>query len=663
MKKIVLWILIFFVGNIFGQINKNVRNSEGVEACSNKRKQSGIKVFNVTANLPHAFDVLDYKLDVNLYKCFVTPYSKAFPATEIITLKADSAISSIQLNAVVTSLQIDSVGLAGKSFTHTNDILKITLDKTYSAGDTLKVKVSYSHKSVWDGAFYVNSGLVFTDCEPEGARRWFPCWDSPSDKATLELTAKTPASVKFGSNGRLADSTKNVDTITYHWISRDPIATYLMVMTGKVNYNLDIVYWKNPSNAADSIPFRFYYNARENVTAIKPAVIAMNNYFTNLFCRQPFEKNGFATLDTSFVWGGMENQTLTSLCTNCWGENLVVHEFAHQWFGDMITCATWADIFLNEGFATYCEALWAGNSGGYAAYKSTIDGVADAYIGHNPGWAIYTPGWATTTPNVDSLFDTYITYDKGASVLHQLRYVMGDTLFFAGLKSYANDVRYKYKSATIINFKDVMSQTAGTDLTWFFNEWLNQANHPAYTNLYTVTTLPGNKWTVNLTMKQIQSGTYYYQMPVEFKVVFSDASDTTVKFFNSTNNQVFTLSFNKLPTSVIFDPNNNIVLKIGSIASDICDNAFVPEKYSLEQNYPNPFNPSTKISFSVPRESQVKVQIFNEIGQLVKELTNSVYKAGSYSLEWDASTQPSGVYFCRMSSDAFMTSKKLMLLK
>ena len=100
----------------------------------------------------------------------------------------------------------------------------------------------------------VSNGFFFTDCEPEGARKWLPCWDKPSDKATFDLTVRVPATVKLGSNGRLADSTRNVDTIYYNWISNDNVATYLMVITGKVNYNLDIVYWPKISDPNILVP-------------------------------------------------------------------------------------------------------------------------------------------------------------------------------------------------------------------------------------------------------------------------------------------------------------------------------------------------------------------------------------------------------------------------
>ena len=133
---------------------------------------------------------------------------------------------------------MNAVSLSGVSFTHASNIVTINLDRTYNPNEIVNVRIDFQHLNVTDHSFYTGNGGVFTDCEPEGARGWFPCWDKPSDKATLDLTVKVPANAKLGSNGKLMDSTITGDSLFYHWRSRDNIATYLMVMTGKVNYNL-----------------------------------------------------------------------------------------------------------------------------------------------------------------------------------------------------------------------------------------------------------------------------------------------------------------------------------------------------------------------------------------------------------------------------------------
>jgi aminopeptidase N len=545
---------------------------KGWELCSlKKRSVESVPEIGDSPNSPrHSFDVLNYALYLDIYNCFVSPYPKSFAANAIVAFRVDTALNAISFNAINTSLVIDSVRMAGASFTHASNILTITLDRTYNPGEIVNVKIYYRHNNVTDNGFYVSNGFVFTDCEPEGARKWFPCWDKPSDKATLDLTARVPSTVRLGSNGRLADSMRIADTTYYRWISRDPISTYLMVISAKVNYNLDVVYWRTMSNPNDSIPIRFYWNAGENVTNlnnIKTKILSMTSRYSTLFGEHPFEKNGFATLNSQFAWGGMENQTLTSLCPNCWSENLVSHEFAHQWFGDMITCGTWADIWLNEGFATYIEAIWFEYTGGYTAYKNDINGDASGYLSGNPGWSIYNPSWAVTTPPTSTLFNTAITYNKGACVLHMLRYTLGDSVFFAALKTYATDTtNYKHKNAVTADFITTMNQATGRDLNWFFNQWIYQPNHPVYANTYNFTNLGSGNWQAAFRVTQTQTNAPFFAMPTEIKITFSSGPDSLIRVMNWLNNEAFAFRFNRQPTALQFDPNNNIVLKQGNTA-------------------------------------------------------------------------------------------------
>jgi aminopeptidase N len=451
--------------------------------------------------------------------------------------------------------------MAGVSFSHAGDILTITLNRIYIPGEIAEVKIYYRHQNVEDGALYATGGFLFTDCEPEGARKWFPCWDKPSDKALLDLTAKVPATVKFASNGKLMDSVFTADTLTYHWESIHNIATYLVVMTSKVNYNLDIVYWHKLSNPNDSVPMRFYFNPGENITAVKAVIKPMTDWFSQHFCEHPFQKNGFAALNSQFAWGGMENQTLTSICPNCWQEWLIAHEYAHQWFGDMITCDTWADIWLNEGFATWSENFWWEKSGGYAAYKTQINSDASSYLNGNPGWAISDPSWATTTPGLNVLFNYSITYAKGACVLHMLRYTLGDALFFAAMQAYANDPNLRFHSARITDFKDKVNAVTGTDYSWFFNQWIYAPNHPVYANQYCFEQLGSGSWDVRFAIHQTQVNAPFFRMPAILKVHFLDNTDSLITVSNTSNHQEFMWTFTKQPTSLAFDPGNEIVLK------------------------------------------------------------------------------------------------------
>jgi len=571
MKKYLLLLNLCLMASYLACAQDDISH-RGSYQCHLKKISSGsvpVLTDNSVYSIPHSFDVLKYTLDLNLYQCYFSPYPKSFRASNTISFRADSTISIIRLNAVNTSLVIDSVRLAGVSFVHSNNILTITLDRTYNPGETADVKIWYHHLNVSDNAVYATGGMLFTDCEPEGARNWFPCWDKPSDKALLDLTAKVPSTVKFASNGKLMDSVFSADTLTYHWASIHNIATYLVVMTSKINYNLDIVYWHKLSNPLDSVPMRFYYNNGEAVAGAKAVIKPLTDWFSQHYCEHPFQKNGFATLNSQFAWGGMENQTLTSLCPNCWDIYYVSHEFAHQWFGDMITCDTWADIWLNEGFATWSEDFWYERSGGYAAYKSQINSDAANYLCCNPGWAISEPSWAVTTPNVNTLFNYAITYCKGAAALHLLRYTIGDSLFFATLQAYANDTNLRFHSARIRDFNDRVNAITGANYDWFFNQWIFTPNHPVYANQYCFELLGSGSWDVRFLVKQTQTNAPFFQMPVIVKIHFQDNTDSLIRVMNTHNYEEFVWTFAKQPTAFTFDPGNEIVLKQASITQGV----------------------------------------------------------------------------------------------
>lgn len=646
---------------------------KGADICSQKKSQM-ISTGNFLKDSPntprHSYDVLKYTLKLDIYNCFKTAGSKAFSGYVEINFRVDSVLNSIELNAVYTSLVIDSVRLLNGTvltFLHSNSTNKVTvnLNRTYNVGEIVTVKIYYMHNNVSDNAFYSSaSGFVYTDCEPEGARKWFPCWDKPSDKALTDITIKVPSNVKIGSNGRLNDTLRIADTIWYHWVSNDPVSTYLVVLTGRTGYNLDIVWWHKLSNPADSIPIMLYYSTGENITPTKNAMVDMTNFFSQLFGEHPFEKNGFASV--SSYGGGMENQTLTTISPS-WSAvtSLISHEYGHQWFGDMITCATWADLWLNEGFATYLEALYFEHISGYTAYKSNINGDASGYLSGNPGWPIYNPDWAINTPPNGTLFNGPITYYKGSCVLHMLRYTIGDSLFFAAFKSYATDTaNFRLKNALTDDFTAKFSSVAGQDLTWFIDQWVKQPNHPTYQNTYGIVNLGGGNWRVNFKAFQSQTNTVFHKMPIVVKVSFSTGTDTLIRVLNDVNNQMYQFNFNRQPTTVVFDPNNDIVLKTATLSVGINNvSNEIPVKYALYQNYPNPFNPFTKIKFNIEKKSLIKVKIFDITGKIVAELVNQELVPGRYETDWNASSEASGVYFCKIESGNFSSTMKMLLLK
>ncbi len=602
-------------------------------------------------------------MNIDLYHCFTSPYPKSFTATLLISLEADSTLHSVKLNADTSSLRIDSVSLSGVSFSHSNNILNVDLDRYYDPGETFDIKIYYRHLDVNDGAFFAGNGMVFTNCEPERARNWFPCHDVPSDKATFDLTAKTPVNVTLGSNGILADSTIQGDTLYYHWVSTDPLATYLAVIAAADNYLLKILYWHKLSNPSDSIPIRFYYRPGEDPDPVANIILSLTDFYSQIFCEYPFQKAGFASMNELFYGGGMENQTLITLCSTCWRESLAAHEYAHMWFGDMVTCATWSDIWLNEGFATWSTVYWQEHNQGYASYKTfLINKYAIPYLTYNPGFAISDSSWAQRTPSFDTLFNTYITYEKGACMVHQLRYVLGDSLFFTVLKAYVTDTTLRYRSATIGDLMNVTTIVTGTNYDWFFHDWIFQPNHPKYQNTYDISQNVASSFTLRFLAKQTQADPDFFRMILPLKIVFADSTDTIVRVMNIINNQLYSFTFGKQPVRLVFDPDTNIMLKEGTTGLGIINIPGDSVPFNLFQNVPNPAGNKTDIPYFLQFPMQIRLEIFDISGKSIAIPFNELKPSGRSIFTLICSGFRSGTYFYRMTAGKYEMTKKMVIM-
>ncbi len=611
----------------------------------------------------HSYDVLKYKLDVGLYQCFMNPYPRTFHAKEVISLKVDSALNSIKLNAINTSLTVDSVRLAAVAFRHLNDTLTIQLDRSYLPGEILDIAIYYGHKNVNDNGFYASYGTVFTDSPPEGARKWLPCWDRPSDKATWDLTARVPLTARLGSTGQLADSAISGDTISYHWKSDIQVATYLITLTSKINFLIHKRYWLNPASPSDSIPIMAYYKNGESMVLFDSIIGPATTYFSSRFGRYPFEKIGFATLNNSFAWGGMENQSMVNLMPGAYNNaEIFVHEHAHQWFGDLITCGTWADVWLNEGFATFCQNLWVEHSLGNAMFRAGMGNLANYYLSANPGWPLYQPAWAIHTPSASYLYNQAITYNKGACVLFQLRYVLGDSLFFKAMHDYTTDTALMFRHAVTADFAARVSQSAGQNLGWFFNEWVYSPNHPIYHNTFEIDSLGAETWKVTLLVNQLQTNPDFFKMPLEFLVSFSNLTDTLVRIMNDVNHQPFAFTFTRKPVSLTFDPYRNILLKQAATIYSVK----TPGKASgfrLYQNEPNPTSGSTVVSYEVPGAAWVNISVMDSNGRLINCPVNCRQEPGFYRIELASLLLSPGVYFIKMTAGNFSEAKKMVVVR
>jgi hypothetical protein len=329
----------------------------------------------------------------------------------------------------------------------------------------------------------------------------------------------------------------------------------------------------------------------------------------------------------------------------------------------MITCKTWADIWLNEGFATWGEGLWYESYGGYEAYKAEIDNNAFYYLSANPGWAISNPAWAVTTPSSNTLFNYAITYAKGACVVHMLRYVLGDSLFFNVLNSYCSDTTLKFHSATIADFNAVVNQVTGVDYGWFFDQWLFQPNHPVYQNRYDFENVGAGQWKVNLVLAQVQTNAPFFQMPVEVKIRFQDNSDTLMRVMNDINNQRFGWFFDKHPVSISFDPENQIVLKTASTLVGIPASGKEYYRFAIDQVVPNPANSEATLKYSLSDAGIVTITIADISGRLQAVPFTGFLQPGSHECRVNLDGYPSGPYLITIQSNDSSDHCKLIVSK
>ena len=438
------------------------------------------------------------------------------------------------------------------AFTHSDSILSVTLERTYTQGESFAFNVHYSGSpDTGYGAFRFDSHngdpMIWSLSEPFGARSWWPCKDVPSDKAdSVAVVITVPEPLIVASNGTLVSEIDNGTTRTYHWRERYPISTYLVSVAIHPYTVYSDWYRYSPT---DSMEIKFFVFP-DHYISVQPTYAMtkdMIEVFANLFGEYPFldEKYGHA----EFTWGGgMEHQTITSL--GGWSEYLIVHELAHQWWGDMVTCDDFHHIWLNEGFATYSEALWSEAVYGIAQYHEDM-GYAK-YFG--PG-TIYVPD----TGDWYRIFHTGLSYNKGSWVLHMLRRVVGDVDFFEILQTYYADSRYQYGTATTEQFRDLCEEVSGMELDWFFHEWIYEEFYPMYAYDWTVSP-NGGLYDVNLTVRQLQTN-FVFTMPIDVKVT-TTAGDTTLVVFNNLAAQDFTLTIEGEPLSVRLDEDQWILRTI-----------------------------------------------------------------------------------------------------
>ncbi|MBC8043304.1 MAG: T9SS type A sorting domain-containing protein [Rhizobacter sp.] len=621
-----------------------------------------------TQNLAHAYDVLHYRVNAN-----PAMTNGGFSGSNQIKFRSLSAsLSAIALNA--NAMIVDSVRLTATNASlafSLSDSLRITLGRAYNLSDTCTLEIFYRLTQSGIGYYFYSAGTTgyenigYTMSEPFDARYWMPCYDDPADKATSEMFITVPAGYQVASNGLLQSTVQNPNgTTTFHWANAFPIATYLMCITASRYAFFTDNYVRAATN--EVVPVYNYVwkadsaAARPVLGTVPQAIAFFESYFAISY---PFEKYGQVSI-SPFVFGGMEHQTMTSI-NRSWiaqnQQNGLVHELAHHWWGDMLTCETFADLWLNEGFATYSEALYLENSGGLSALKSYMNGRKNFASTAWQTYAVYN----TLAFGENALF-TDVVYGKAGWTLHMLRHVIGEAKFKTLLELWGN--RYKYATANTAQFQAAAEEVYGASLGWFFDEWIYRAGWPKYEYSWSKVQ-SGASWNLSVRVQQIQSAAWpTYQMPLEFVATSAGAGAETFVATVQSRDTTLTFTTTAEPLSVTLDP-DDWVLKESTNLTVYEGQSSAAGKFRLMQNYPNPFNPETTIRFSVgslptgARSEPVTLKVFDVLGREVRTLVSESKAPGSYDVVFTASGLPSGVYFYRLQAAGFIETKKMMVVK
>lgn len=492
-------------------------------------------------------------------------------------LSRQSALDAIQLD-LMSSMIVDSVKVGGVSvsFEQFPSTVGIALDHEYNEGDEMTVEVFYrgTPGSSGFGSFEFSNHLatpwVWSLSEPYGAKDWWPCNDHPSDKAdSTDMFATVDTAFKVGSNGKLMSIVDNGNgTHTYHWHESYPISTYL-ISVAITNYAAFSNWFKySPTDSMEVLNYVLPEHLASAQSQL-PVVVDELRIYSDLFGLYPFitEKYGHS----EFGWGGgMEHQTMTSL--GGFSASLTAHELAHQWFGDMITCRTWPHVWLNEGFATFCEHLFECAEYGEASYWSGINANMSSAKGASGSTYIADSG------SVGSLFDWNRVYAKGSVILHMLRHVIGDTAFFHSMRNYANDPRFRFGTATTEDFQGVCEATSGQSLGYFFSEWVYGLRYPHYYVGWSADSTSGG-YLVSIGVNQTTGTTTpsYFTMPVDIRLR-APGMDTTVTVFNNAQTQTFAVTVPARPLSVQLDPGGWIMKDVDTLSAFLVTPSYLQMK-------------------------------------------------------------------------------------
>ena len=556
-------------------------------------------------------------------------------ASALMNIKiTDDSISSFIL-LLINDYSVDSIKYYNQNlnFSHQENQITINLPNVLYQNDTFSVEVFYHGQTqgLWGISSAVNpvgKRTLWTLSESYHAHEWWPCRESLKYKLdSVDIWITVPKTEKAGANGILT-RISNIDN-NYHrfeWKHRHKIAYYLISIA--VSDYLEYNFYAHMPYSGDSVLVQnFVYNDTTyflNNKANIDKTVDLLEFYSSIYGDYPFADEKYGHCQAPFG-GGMEHQTMCTI--KDFGFRLNSHELAHQWFGDLVTCADWQDIWINEGFAAYSEYLAS------VRYETPDEALAvirfkqeDAMS--QSGGSVYIP--AIEIADESRVFSGRLTYSKGAAIIHQIRYILNnDSVFFQTLRNYL--IQFKDSFATGEDFKTILEQTSGKDFDSYFQQWYYGEGYPVYGINWSST---NNSFFCKINQTTSTNTISFFDIPLEFKLKFNNGNDTIIRYEPQTNIDSFTVNVTDSVTDVILDPYDFVMEQVSYI-SNISDKPV--NKFEI---FPNPCSNFLKINSKFEIE---EVSVINTYGKTVNK-----YITNSKNLRINLSELENGIYFLRL---------------
>lgn len=540
-------------------------------------------------------------------------------------------------------------GTTGLKFVHANALLRITLDAALRTDEEIKLTVSYSGAPEPAGPL----GLAFdttpagrpilaTVSEPIYARSWWPCKDTALDKATVEVFATVPSNMFVASSGVLQDVSDLGATKQYHWASEYPMTTYSVSLsaTEYASWTEDYV---SPEGHEFPLEFHVFPEHEEIAHYEFGRVNQMIDYFSEVYGPYAFsdEKYGMAEV---VLEGAMEHQTMTSygdffMTGDRYYEGIVAHELSHHWWGNLLTLEDWDDTWLHEGLATFSDGLWREHIEGRASYLHFLAQRAKNCCGFN----------GPISPPLD-LFNQTV-YQKGAWMLHMLRELVGDDLFFASLRSLTSNPELRYGHFNKDDFVAAFESTCNQELSWFFDQWLYRVGRPDIAVDWAPVAGSSQAPEVLVQVHQVQQDDVW-TFPLRLRLELpSGPVDENV--FMNTRDAEFVFQVPEWPTTIAIDPDQQLLHYDSGTERATAAPDYRAGTTQLLPNQPNPFNPRTSLRFTLGEPAAVRLRIFDLRGRVTRTIDCGLLDAGEHAQIWDGrdddgSSVASGNYLVRL---------------